>query len=190
MSPIFLLPVGLFGFLGGAAFCTSRKGLSMLPPEHPSPLPGVPHLAWEKFVAVMVVSPKNAATPRGRLGMFGMDARRLSDVGFMSRPRKTSVGDETGVWTGEWRTPLTREKFLASSPAQYEAFARSMRRMVPKVSRMVGLPVSGSPCTLSGLLAAGHLAGEDGIASWVADPAVREKFKATTANFNRANGLF
>jgi len=39
-------------------------------------------------------------------------------------------------------------------------------------------------------LAAGHLAGEAGIESWVSDPAVRAKFKATTAKFDKANGIF
>lgn len=190
MSPLLLIPVGVFGFLGGAAFGTSRRGLSMLPPEKPSPLRGVPKLSWEKFVSVMVVAPKTAATPRGRLGMFGMDARRLADVSFMRSPRKVTVGGVPGVWSGEWVAPLSRDAFLASTPAQYEAFARSMRRMSPKVAKMVGLTVSGKKCTLSGLLAAGHLAGEDGVESWVADPAVREKFKATTANFDRANGIF
>jgi len=190
MHPAILLPVGIFGFLGGAAFGTSRKGLSMLPPERPSPVPGVPALAWERFVTVMVVAPRQHATPRGRLGLFGMDARRLSDVGFQSKPRKVTVGGELGVWSGEWVPPLSRETFLASTPAQYEAFSRSMRKLAPKVSRLVGLPIYGKVSTLSGLLAVGHLAGEDGVTSWVTDPAVREKFKATTANFNRANGIF
>jgi len=190
MSPILLIPVGVFGFLGGAAFGTSRKGLSMLPPERPSPLRGVPAMRWEKFVTVMVVAPKKTVTPRGRWGLFGMDARRLSDIGFMASPRKTTVGGIPGIWSGEWVAPLSRDHFLSSTPAQYEAFARSMRRMVPKVSGLVGLSVGSQRCSLSGLLAVGHLAGEDGVKSWVADPAVREKFQATTANFKRANGLF
>lgn len=190
MSPLLLLPVGVFSFLGGAALTTSRRGLSMLPPERPSPIRGVPALSWEKFVTVMVVAPKRHTTPRGRFGMFGMDARRLADVGFMANPRKAVVGAEQGVWTGEWVPPLSGDKFLSSTPAQYEAFARSMRRMAPSVSKLVGLPVGPARCSLSGLLAVGHLAGEAGVKSWVAEPAVREKFKATTANFERANGLF
>jgi hypothetical protein len=189
MNPIFLLPVGIFGFLGGAVLGKSRKGLSMLPPERRSPL-GVPMLSWEKFVTVMVVAPRKQVTPRGRWGMFGMDARRLSDVGFMTGPRKCTIGGEAGVWSGNWVAPLDGPKFLASSPAQYEAFSRSMRQMAPAVSGLIGLPVGKTKASLSGLLAVGHLAGEDGVASWVADPTVREKFRATTANFERANGIF
>ncbi len=188
MTP-FLIPVGVLGFLTGAAAATSRKGLSMLP-QGRSPLAGVPSLAWQKFVTVMVVAPKRHASSRGRLGYFGMDGRRLCDVGFMRDARKTTVGCETGVWTGDWVAPLTTEKYLDSAGAQYEAFSRSMRRMVPKVLPLVGAPVGRKHATLSGLLAVGHLAGESGVASWVRDPAVRSKFQATTSNFEKANGLF
>jgi len=57
-----VIPVAIFSFLGGAAFGRSRKGLSMLPPQRMAPLPGIPALAWEKFVTLMVVSPRNAVS--------------------------------------------------------------------------------------------------------------------------------
>lgn len=162
----------------------------MLPPPKPSALPEVPRLAWERFVTVMIVAPKGKVTSRRRFGMFGMDSRRLADVGFMAKPRKVTVGGEVGVWSGEWQPPLDEKKFLASTGAQYEAFARSMRALVPKVAPHVGRVVDGVPATLSGLLAVGHLAGSEGVAGWVADPAARMKFRATTANFEGANGIF
>jgi len=190
MNPILLLPAAVFSFLGGAVLGKSRKGLSMLPPERPSPLPGVPAVAWERFVSVMVVAPRRNVTPRGRMGMFGLDARRLGDVGFMQRPRKVTVGAETGGWTGDWHPPLSEAKFLDSAGAQYEAFSRSMRRLAPRVVPAVGTVIGGKKATLSGLLAAGHLAGEEGVLGWAADPAVRTRFKSTTANFERANGIF
>jgi len=190
MHPVILIPSAVFSFLLGAAFSSSRRGLSMLPPEKKSPLPGVPSLAWEKFVATIVVLPRGTVTPRGRMGHFGMDARRLADVGFMRGAHKESVCGESGVWVGEWTAPLDRDKFLASTPAQYEAFSRSMRRLAPKVSRLVGSDIDGEKATLSGLLAAGHLAGDAGVASWAADPKVRQKFAATTANFRRSNHIF
>jgi hypothetical protein len=185
-----LVPVSVLSFLGGLSLGTSRRGLSMLPPERRSPLPSVPALAWEKFVTVMVVAPRGHASPRGRLGYFGLDARRLADVGFMSEPRKATIGGETGVWVGSWVAPLSGEAFLASAPAQYEALARSMRGLVPVVAPLVGTVVDGRPASLSGLLAAGHLAGREGVRSWAADPVARKKFRATTASFERANGLF
>ena len=190
ISPIALIPVGIFAFLGGAALGRSRKGLSMIAPKKGSPIDGVPLLKWERFVTVMAVAPRQRVTPRYRLGTFGMDARRLSDVGFMVAPRKATVGGEAGVWIGEWKRPLTTEKFLGSMPAQYVAFKRSMSRMIPRVAGFVGADVDGTKCSLSGLLGVGHLAGEAGVESWVKNPDVRSRFKSTTANFARTNGIF
>ena len=190
MNPIALLPVGIFSFLAGAAFGRSRKGLSMAKPGRDGPLPGIPIAHWERFITVMAIAPKQQVTPRYRLGTFGLDARRLADVGFMQSPRKVTVGSETGIWTGEWKRPLTTEKFLGSMPAQYTAFKRSMARMTPAVAGFVGADIDGTKATLSGLLGVGHLAGEAGVKSWVEDPDVRKRFKATTANFTKTNGIF
>ena len=190
MNPLIMIPIGIFAFLGGAVFGRSRKGLSMTVPKKGSPIDGVPLLKWERFVTVMAVTPRQRVTPRYRLGTFGMDARRLSDVGFMVTPRKATVGGEAGVWIGEWKKPLTTDKFLGSMPAQYVAFKRSMSRLAPRVSGFVGAEVDGTKCSLSGLLGVGHLAGEAGIESWVKNPDVRKRFKSTTANFNRTNGIF
>lgn len=188
LSPIILLPVGIFSFLAGAAFGRSRKELSMLAPS--SPLRGVPLAHWERFVTIMAVAPKRHVTPRYRLGAFGLDARRLADVGFVEKPHKAVVGGETGVWVGEWKKPLTTEKFLDSMPVQYLAFKRSMASMTPKVAGLVGAKINGKECTLSGLLGVGHLAGEAGVESWVKNPEIRNRFKATTASFVRSNGIF
>lgn len=190
MIPAILLPFGVFSFLTGAAIGTSRKNLSMLPPPRTNPFVGVPTASWGRFVTIMAVAPRGHVTPRRRLGMFGLDARRLADVGFMTSPRKVSVGSEIGVWSGEWVAPLTEAKFLSSTPAQYEAFGRSMRLLVPRAAPHVGEVVDGRRATLSGLLAAGHLAGTAGLDGWATDPAVRQRFGATTKNFDRANGIF
>lgn len=185
-----LVPVGVFAFLGGTALGRSRRGLSMAR-RTTGPLPGVPLHSWERFVMVMATAPRRRVTPRYRLGTFGMDARRLCDVGFMSAPRKVAVGGAAGgAWVGEWRAPLDTGKFLASTPAQYEAFRRSVVRMAPRVGDLVGTMVDGTKCTLSGLLGVGHLAGEEGVRGWVRDPAVRARFRATTNNFSRTNGIF
>jgi len=191
MNSAFMIPVGIFSFLGGALLGrSSRKGLSMLPPSKEGPIPGVPLVRWERFITIMAVAPKTQVTPRGRLGMFGMDARCLADVNFMSKPKKVTIGGETGVWMGEWKSPLSQETFLDSTPAQYEAFKRSMRQMAPKVAGFVGRSVDGVKATLSGLLGVGHLAGEAGVAGWISDPETRQRFKATTDNFKKTNGVF
>jgi hypothetical protein len=155
-----------------------------------SPLVGVSQRSWLRYIIIMARRPKNWLSPRGRMGAFDMDARRLSDIGFMATPRKATVGRETGVWVGEWKAPLSESVYLKSLPLQYVSFTRSMTAMVPKANKFVGATVDGRMCTLSGLLGVGHLAGESGIESWVKDPKVREKFKATTDTFNLVNGVF
>ena len=190
VNSIILLPISIFSFLMGAVLGRSRKNLSMLPPSKEGPIQGVPTVSWERFVTIMAIAPKSAISPRGRMGAFGLDARRLADVGFMENPHKATIAGEAGVWTGEWKKPLTTEKFLESTPAQYEAFKRSMRAMTPTVGAFVGADIDGVKASLSGLLGVGHLAGEAGVSSWVKDPDVRKRFKATTAKFNQANGIF
>lgn len=187
MHPILILPLGLIGFLTGFSLGKGRKGLSMLPQ---SPLPGIIQGAWLRYTIIMARRPLGWQSPRGQMGAFGMDARRLADVGLMVAPKKSTIGRETGVWTGEWRKPLSQESYLKSLPLQYTGFKRSMVSLTPKVLGFVGAVVDGKKCTLSGLLGVGHLAGESGVESWVKDPKVREKFKKTTDTFNLVNGVF
>ena len=190
IHPIALIPVSIFAFLGGAWLGRSRKGMSMLPASKQGPLGMIPLASWGRFVSIMAIAPRDRVTPRYRMGTFGMDTRRLADVGFMVEPHKATVGGETGVWIGKWKAPLTTDKFLGSMPAQYEAFKRSMSKMIPAVAGFVGRNVGGTKCSLSGLLGVGHLAGEMGVKGWVEDPSIRTKFKATTANFAKTNGIF
>jgi hypothetical protein len=179
------------GFLAGAAICgPGRKGLTMLPKAPSSPIRGIVLVRWSRFVTTMARHTPSYASPRCRYGMFGMDMRRLADVGFAKKPRKTSLNGEVGVWVGDWSAPLSEKAYTNSLPAQYESFKRSMVRMVPKAKEHVGVVVDGKQCTLSGLLGVGHHAGENGITSWVKDPKVREKFKNTTEAFTRTNGIF
>jgi hypothetical protein len=162
----------------------------MLPKSPASPIPGVLIVQWTKFVMIMARHPKNYTSPRGRRGMFGADMRGLVDVGFAQDPRKVIVGGETGVWDADFKAPLTKEKFLASGPAQYAAFSKSMTKLLPHALPHVGTKIDGTSCTLSGLLGAGHHAGAAGLASWVKDPSVRKKFSRTTDAFHLANGVF
>jgi len=187
LLPLIAIPVGLTALLTGAALATSRRGLTMLPQ---SPIRGILLVRWTRFVRTMARHPRSYDSPRGRLGAFGMDARRLSDVGLCNGPKKATVGGELGVWTATWKKPLTKEHYLQSLPVQYAAFRRSMQLMIPKVSGFVGCDVEGSRCTLSGLLGVGHLAGQSGVESWVKDASVRKKFKQTTETFNLTNGIF
>ena len=187
MLPLIAIPVGITALLTGAALATGRRGLSMLPR---SPIRGVLIVRWTRFVRTMARNPRSYDGPRGRMGAFGMDARRLADVGLASCPKKTAVGGEVGVWTATWKKPLSKPGFLKSLPVQYVAFRRSMQLMAPKVAGFVGSEVDGKRCTLSGLLGVGHMAGQSGVESWVKDASVRKKFKQTTETFNLTNGIF
>lgn len=186
MLPI-VLPLTLVGLLTGAGLATSRRGLSMLPK---SPIEGVVLIRWVRFTRTLARHPLGYRSPSGRMGAFGLHARRLADVGLAANPRKEEIGGEVGVWTADWKKPLTMEGFLKSSPVQYEAFRRSVVDMVPKVSGLVGAEVDGKKCTLSGLLGVGHMAGAAGVDGWVKDAKVREKFQHTTNTFNLTNGIF
>jgi len=147
-------------------------------------------IRWTRFVRAMARNPSDHASPRGRYGMFGMDMRGLADVGMASKVRKGERNGECGVWIGDWAPPLSEKVYVASRPVQYESFKRSMVRLAPKAQKYVGTKVDGVACSLSGLLGVGHHAGESGIESWVKNPAVRQKFSATTKTFNLVNGIF
>lgn len=187
MLPLLAIPIGLVGLLTGISLATGRRGLTMLPQ---SPIKGIVLVRWLRFTSTMARRPRNFESPRGRLGAFDMDARRLSDVGLAENPRKTIVGSETGVWAADWKKPLSKDAFLGSLPIQYEAFKRSMIQMTPAVVGFVGSEVDGCKCSLSGLLGVGHMAGVAGVASWVKSPETRKKFANTTETFQITNGIF
>ena len=84
MLPLIALPVGLIGLLTGAALATGRRGLTMLPK---SPIKGVVLVSWTRFTTTMARHPRGGKTSRGRLGAFGMDGRRLADVGSQKGDR-------------------------------------------------------------------------------------------------------
>jgi len=194
VHPIFLIPAVLLGILTGKALArnTVRGDVGDDTTLEPTSvdLKGVTFGAWEKFVGLMATAPKGTVTPRGKLGAFSMDARRLKDVGFMVSAGKGRRGDEAGVWLGKWTPPLTEAAFLGSMPLQYAAFVRSMRSAAPKVSRLVGSRVDEGTCSLSGLLGVSHVAGDTGVESWVKSPEIRRRFSSTTQAFQRTNGIF
>lgn len=187
MHPLFLIPAALAGFFLGAK--ASSKNETKI---KKGPLPGlvIPIVAWERFIALMAIYPKDHVGKRYKLGTFGMDARKLKDVGVMKTAVKGIYGDEQGVWMGAWTQPLTESAFLGSMPLQYAAFVRSMRAAAPKVSGWVGKKVDDNVASLSGLLGVAHAAGEAGVESWVADPRIRHRFSKTTEAFTRTNGVF
>lgn len=155
-----------------------------------SPIAGVAAEPWSSFVARMAVADKGHVGRKGKLGAFQMDARRLTDVGAMTRAWKGKREEEVGAWMGEWIAGLTEKEFLGNLPLQYAVFSRSMRAAAPKVSPLVGKVVDGKVASLSGLLGVSHVAGERGVEGFVMDRQVRTRFPSTAAVFSRTNGIF
>jgi hypothetical protein len=155
-----------------------------------SPISGIAAEPWAAFVSSMAVADKHHVGRKGKLGAFQMDARRLADVGAMTRAWKGQRGPEVGAWMGEWVSGLTEEIFLGNLPVQYAVFSRSMRAAAPKVSPLVGKVVDGKVASLSGLLGVSHVAGERGVEGFVRDAAVRARFPSTATVFSRTNGIF
>lgn len=184
MHPLFAIPAAILGYFLGRK--SADKKATSKTAGAGAPLDDVTLGAWEKFVAEMAKVPKETVGRKGKLGAFQVDARRLADVGAMTRAWKKPDGS----WTGAWAGKLTEEKFLGSMPAQYAVFVRSMRAAAPKVGAFVGCDVDGKKATLSGLLGVAHMAGDRGVASFVKDADVRSRFPATSDVFSRTNGIF
>jgi len=181
-----VVPVGIVALLVGLSLGTGRRGLTMLPE---SPVRGILIVRWTRFRRLMARHPRDYDSA-GRLGAWGMNARSLHDAGLMEAPKKITVGRDVGVWSGDWKKPLSKEKFLGSLPLQARGFELATQKLVPAASSLVGSIVDGKTCSLSGLLGVGHVAGAAGLADWVKNEASRKKFEKTTATFNLTNGVF
>jgi hypothetical protein len=181
-----LIPVGIVAFLVGAALGTGRRGLSMIPK---SPVRGILIVRWTRFHRLMARHPRHYDSA-GHLGAWGMNARSLYDAGLVDAPKKVTIGRDVGIWSGEWKRPLTKEMFLGSLPIQSRAFELATEKLVPVAAPHVGAIIDGKMASLSGLLGVGHVAGAAGMADWVKNPASRTKFARTTETFNLTNGVF
>lgn len=181
-----LIPVGIVALLVGMALGTGRRGLTMLPE---SPVRGIVIVRWTRFHRLMARHPRDYDSS-GHLGAWGLNARSLHDAGLVDAPKKVTVGRDVGIWSGEWKKPLTKDKFLTSLPLQSRAFELATQKLVPAASPLVGTIVDGKPASLSGLLGVGHVAGAAGLVDWVKNPVSRKKFARTTETFNLTNGVF
>jgi hypothetical protein len=158
----------------------------------PSPWKDVPPPAWTAFVKAMGDKKAKAVDDRYRLGIFGIGARRLVDLGLMKNPKKGEYKGAKGVWVAEWLPPHSEEKFLGSPEAQYRAFVASMiayRRAINQqfAGKPAPAPVGGKRVSLSGLLAVAHHAGMGGLGKWLSD---ERRVPATTEAFTKATEIF
>jgi hypothetical protein len=122
--------------------------------------------------------------------------RRLADLGLAVNLRRGTYGpDGKTVWLGDFKAPMSIDKFLANLKAQYRVFAKDMEthaRYIDKFYRdIIGkVEIDGAPVTMSGLLAVAKHAGDKGIASWLSSDEIRHQFPGTTSAFRRFNGQF
>jgi hypothetical protein len=141
------------------------------------PLPGVSPASWVAFVRRMVVQPPGAVGPKGQIGLFGFQPRRLAELG---------VTDD----------PIVRAALRSSKRAQCLAFGRCIADLGGKVksdpvlTAALGRELAGARVTLSGLCALAHVAGLTGARKWVSSEGDREKYQQTTTIYKRTTGIF
>ena len=144
---------------------------------------------WRHFVRVLSVASPTYVGPRGHLGMFMYDPRRLETLGVMHNIR----ADESGKRTGEFTPPFSASRWL-DPRVQGAVFQRDMARMRRIVTAAhdseIGKVHAGRPATMSGLLAVAHAAGPAGLKSWLANDADKTRFRNTTAAYLRTTGIF
>ena len=121
----------------------------------------------------------------GRIGMFGVGARRFFELGYMRDVKKTDK-----VFMGEFYPPLTMEKFLAYPSLQEQIFTEDMKERCTKIHHGELSSFLCDDVTLSGVLGLTHCAGIKGAISWLSNESDMERFPNTTQIFSRANGIF
>lgn len=153
---------------------------------------GLTRKQWLAFLRAASCGTPKTISPAFRLGVFGLTVRRLCDLGAMVNPRVIHYKGRQ-VWDAHWRNPASLKTFQATPMAQYRLFVDSIKGYSesPEIAEAIGQTVEGEKITRSGALMVAHRAGLPGMASWLADPEIRQRFSDnTTAFFRRANGIF
>lgn len=153
---------------------------------------GLTRKQWLSFLKAATCGNPRTVSPSFRLGVFGLTVRRLCDLGAMVDPKVIHY-EGRQVWDAHWCNPASLKTFQTAPMAQYKLFVDSIKGYseAPEVAAAIGRTVEGEEITRSGALMVAHRAGLPGMASWLADPEIRQRFSDnTTAFFQRANGIF
>ena len=185
------------GLASGTILLLSREE-EAAPPLHAAleeslevPL-GLSRKQWLAFLRAATCGNPRTITPSFRLGVFGMTVRRLVDLGAMANPKVIHYHGRQ-VWDAHWLNPASLKTFQAAPMTQYRLFVDSIKGYseAPEVVQAIGRTVEGEKITRSGALMVAHRAGLPGMATWLADPDIRQRFSDnTTAFFKKANGIF
>lgn len=155
-----------------------------------SEVPGVDDEAWTDFVLAMKTALPSAVSASNGLGLFEMKIRRLADLGLVKNLKNKRSSGGRMIWTGDWVSPMTEKKFLASAQKQYEAFVASVKAYVAGLADgTIANPDGGRPegMSLSGILAVLHKCGPSGLKTWNDE---ENRFSDTIALFDATNGIF
>jgi hypothetical protein len=155
-----------------------------------SEFPRVSDEAWTKFVFALRTSKLDSISSSNEKGMFSLKPKRLEDLSIMKNLKSERSPSGRMVWTGEFVSPMTEERFLKDASAQYAAFCMSLKKYVAGLSDgTIPKPDGGWPkgMSLSGALAILHRAGPMALKSWNNET---KRFKDTIALYNQANGIF
>lgn len=147
-----------------------------------SPIESVSNQAWTEFVRVMLTAPIGAVSASNCLGAFAMAPRRLKELGVLENLKRTkSKRSKRTIWaTSNVRDQDRATEFLKSLAVQHRYFVLSMKKYASSFEKdELKLP---RDCTLSGALAILHRAGVAGLTG--------ERFPATQAAYEKANGIF
>lgn len=147
-----------------------------------SPIESVSNAAWTEFVRVMLTAPIGAVSASNCLGAFAMAPRRLQELGVLEKLSRTkSRRSKRTIWaTSSVRDQDRATEFLKSLSLQFKLFTKSMKEYASKFEKdELKLP---HDCSLSGALAILHRAGVAGLTG--------ERFPATQAAYEKANGIF
>jgi hypothetical protein len=160
--------------------------------EEIEPPLGLTRKQWLDFLRAATCGTPRTVTPSFRLGVFGMTVRRLCDLGAMTGPKVIHF-DGRQVWDALWLNPSNLGAFQAAPMLQYSLFTDSMQRYYgsPEILQAIDQIIDREKVTLSGALMLAHRAGLPGMASWLQDASIRQRFSEnTTAFYERANGIF
>jgi hypothetical protein len=149
---------------------------------------------WKRFARKLATQGVGEISDSGRMGIFGIGARRLKDLGLMTDVKKVKLEDKS-VYMGTFVPPMSMERFLCSPKPQYNVFRKSMldyhKAIVDSgLSKLIGKEIGIEALTMSGLLGLASQAGIKGAKSWLEKPQERERFPHTTQTFLETNGIF
>jgi hypothetical protein len=144
---------------------------------------------WTNYVTSQRGGKLNTITAGYSLGIWLMGMRVLQDLGYA---KNVKLQDYKGkqVFMGDWVSPHSLQGFLNNAALQYEAFRRMTENHAKYIKAKHGALIDNSEgrISLSGLLAVAKQAGLKGMDEWIAKPETRKP--ATTAQFDKANGIF